>query len=71
MRCARREPSLKNNNFMNKCLLCKKPARWKESSPDGEPDYFCTKRHFLINRDYFHAKGIVWRALPLEKINNK
>lgn len=56
---------------MNKCLLCKKPARWKESSPDGEPDYFCTKRHFLINRDYFHAKGIVWRALPLEKINNK
>ena len=51
-----------------KCLLCGKIAKYKEWSPDGATDYFCTIEHHNINRNYFYAKGISWRASELEKI---
>jgi len=51
-----------------KCLLCGKPAKYYEFSPDGPTDYFCSKEHWQINRDYFFAKGILWRASELKKI---
>ncbi len=58
---------------MHKCLLCKRQAKYSEFSPDGKTDYFCSKKHYAINNAYWWAKGISWRALPLEKIilNNK
>lgn len=49
------------------CLLCGKIAKYKEWSPDGPPDFFCSIKHFKINWDYFHARGIGWRAAPLQK----
>ena len=55
---------------MPKCLLCEKPAKHVEISPDGLPEYFCSHRHYNINRDYFCAKGIVRRSLVLRKINS-
>lgn len=51
-----------------KCLLCGKPAKYKEWSPDGPTDYFCSISHYKINYRYFLAKGIAWRAMPLQKI---
>jgi len=56
---------------MKNCKLCGKPAKWIEWSPDGKPDYFCTKKHYEINRNYFHAKGIAWRALPLRRLTKE
>jgi len=52
----------------HKCLLCEKPAKYYEFSPDGATEYFCSREHHKINTDYWHAKGLAWRALPLEKI---
>ncbi len=42
-----------------------------EFSPDGPPDYFCTESHWEVYRDYKQAKGLAWRASPLEKIDKK
>ena len=53
---------------MKKCKLCRAEAKYIELSPDGKPDYFCSVRHFKINKNYFWAKGISWRALPLKKL---
>jgi hypothetical protein len=53
-----------------KCLLCKKPAEFREFSPDGPADFFCSEKHWKINRDYLHAKGIAWRSGPLEMLDN-
>jgi hypothetical protein len=54
-----------------KCLLCGKPAKYFEFSPDGKDDYFCSKKHWKINADYWHAKGLFWRALELRAIPNE
>jgi hypothetical protein len=56
---------------MKKCKLCKEPAKWYEWSPDGETDFFCSKRHWKINRDYLWAKGFHWRASALQKLTKE
>ena len=50
------------------CKVCGRPARWKEWSPDGPTDYFCTHKHHYMYIKEQHNLGLVWRALPLEKI---
>ena len=50
------------------CELCGKPAKYKEFSPDGSPYYFCSEKHHVEFKNQEFKKGIVWRALPLEKL---
>ena len=53
---------------MIKCKICNKEAKYKEFSPDGETDYFCSKIHHSKYVIQQHKKGVVWRASPLEKL---
>jgi len=51
-----------------KCKNChKKEANFREWSPDGAPDYFCSIKCHQEYKKKFEEKGIFWRALPLEK----
>ena len=50
------------------CKECDNKAEYVEWSPDGEPDYFCS---YICHEQYvkrMNEEGIVWRALPLQKI---
>jgi len=40
----------------------------KECSPDGPPYYFCNEKCYSKFQKWMYKKGLVYRALPLEKI---
>ena len=52
-------------NLMIPCKVCGKASVYYESSPDGEPNFFCTKKHHVQYREERKKKGFAWRANPL------
>jgi len=54
---------------MTYCKYClTKKAKYKEFSPDGEEDYFCSEECHKSYKTLMNSRGICWRASPLEKL---
>lgn len=52
-----------------RCKNCRKSkVKYVEFSPDGAPDYYCSRKCHSKYIKKMWKKGIGWRALPLKKL---